>query len=55
MCHLILHTRPRVLDWIEIWVVSGSYQHRDLVTRSAIVHEDRATVDVHVQIQVLFE
>ena len=67
LCHLILHNTPQVLDCIEIWPVPGPFQYRYLVflqelsgylwlvTRSAILHDDRATVDVHVQYRLLFE
>ena len=31
VCHLILHNRTEVLNWIEMWAVPGTFQHRYLV------------------------
>ena len=67
VCHLNLHNSPQVLEWFEILAVLESFHHTDLVLlqtfsdhlspliRSAILHDGRVPVDVHVQIQLLFE
>ena len=65
--HLILRNSRQVLDWFEILAVLESFHHTYVVflqtfsdypsplTNSAILHEGRVPVDVHVQIQLLFE
>ena len=58
VCHINLHNSPHVLDWIEIWAVPRPFQHRyliDSMTRSAILHEDRAALNVHVQFLLFFD
>ena len=65
VCYLILQNSSQLVDWIEIWAVSGPFQNKYLVflqevsnyfwlvTRSTTLHEDRAALDVHVQFQLL--